>query len=519
MGAVLVPRPSLHSLRAPPCGSLRGKRILARISVDSRQYAAGKELLVATGEIADGRTRFDLVIIGDGAGSFTAARLVAAAGGDVLLVVPDGSIGNDDDEICLALFSEAARIRRRVQHASEFGVHTKLVGLELEALAASYLRASATQVRWRDAQRAALGISMVTGIVAACTATTAVVRRADGGELTVESKAFVLAPRTRRVPLPGLEFDRDRVLQVRDLLNLRRLPPVLTLIGSDAIGCSLSWALAELGIEVTFLVPGAEVIPDADTDVQHVVRRSLADANVVVMSGAAVVAGKRGNGMIVLEMENGKHLDVNGQVLVAGRCAPAWDGLFVDPLDRPLVDAELTDAGEQLEGAFEGWRAIVGAHTAECRSPVAAAEAARLVRNVLGGEAWPTGDRLLPTMVPIEPEIAYAGMSENAAHAAGREVLVQRIPFAGNGRARIIGATDGFVKLITERALDGGAGSLLGVHMAGPMVGEQLGQALLAIQWGATPGELADLVQPHPSLSEAFGEALLALAGRGLHAT
>ena len=90
-------------------------------------------------------------------------------------------------------------------------------------------------------------------------------------------------------------------------------------------------------------------------------------------------------------------------------------------------------------------------------------------------------------------------------------------PFIGNGRALIVGEPEGLVKVIAEKTADGKAGRILGVHMAGPWVTEQLGQAYLAVNWEATPEEIAQFIQPHPTLSETFGETVLALTGRGLH--
>ena len=123
----------------------------------------------------------------------------------------------------------------------------------------------------------------------------------------------------------------------------------------------------------------------------------------------------------------------------------------------------------------------------------------------------------VPWCIYTFPEVAFAGYSEEAAREAGFDVVTKKDPYGGNGRALIIGDAEGLVKVIAEKRPDGSAGRLLGVHMVGPWVTEQLGQGYLAVNWEATADEVAQFVQPHPSLSEIFGETMLALTGRGLH--
>ena len=96
--------------------------------------------------------------------------------------------------------------------------------------------------------------------------------------------------------------------------------------------------------------------------------------------------------------------------------------------------------------------------------------------------------------------------------------MVEKVPLGGNARAQIIGDADGLVKVIAAHEADGSTGPILGVHMVGPWVTEQLGQGYLAVNWEATPAEVGQYIQPHPTLSEVFGETVLALTGRGLHA-
>jgi dihydrolipoamide dehydrogenase len=148
---------------------------------------------------------------------------------------------------------------------------------------------------------------------------------------------------------------------------------------------------------------------------------------------------------------------------------------------------------------------------------VAFAESIVVVKSILGEPTAAVDYSRVPWAIYCHPEVAFAGMTEAGAKEAGLDVVVKKDPFGGNSRARIIGETEGMVKVIAEKRPDGSTGRILGVHMVGPWVTEQLGAGYLAVNWEATAEEVAQFIQPHPSLSETFGETVLALTGRGLH--
>jgi dihydrolipoamide dehydrogenase len=145
------------------------------------------------------------------------------------------------------------------------------------------------------------------------------------------------------------------------------------------------------------------------------------------------------------------------------------------------------------------------------------AEAIVVIKSILGEPVVPVDYSRVPWAIYCRPEVAYAGLTEDAAKTAGLSVVTKRDPFGGNSRARIIGETEGVVKVVAEQRPDGTTGRILGVHMAGPWATELLSAGYLAVNWEATPEEVAAFLQPHPSLSETFGETVLALTGRGLH--
>jgi len=140
------------------------------------------------------------------------------------------------------------------------------------------------------------------------------------------------------------------------------------------------------------------------------------------------------------------------------------------------------------------------------------AEAIVAVRDMLGEDLVPVDYGKVPWCIYCHPEVAFAGMTEQAARDAGHDVTVSKHSFNANSRAMIIGETEGLVKVIAAKG-----GPILGVHMVGPWVTEQLGEGWLSVNWEATPDDMGQLIHPHPTLSETFGETVLSLTGRGLH--
>jgi len=145
------------------------------------------------------------------------------------------------------------------------------------------------------------------------------------------------------------------------------------------------------------------------------------------------------------------------------------------------------------------------------------AEGMLAIRDILGEEPTPLDHLGTPWCIYCHPEVAFAGHTEASAIEAGFEVVTAKHRPVGNARAQIVGETEGLVKVIAERRPDGTGGRILGVHMVGPWVTEQLGQGYLAVNWEATVDEVAAFIQPHPTMSELFGETVMSLTGRSLH--
>ena len=188
------------------------------------------------------------------------------------------------------------------------------------------------------------------------------------------------------------------------------------------------------------------------------------------------------------------------------------DGTGVEVDERGFVKV-----GETCRTTVDGVWAIGDLIATPQLAHVGFAEAIVAIKDILGEGPVPVAYDKVPWAIYCKPEVAFAGHSEASAKEAGFDVVVSKHQYRGNSRAIIVGEPDGLVKIIAEKDADGKAGRILGVHMVGPWVTEQLGQGYLAVNWEATVDEVAEFIQPHPTLSELFGESVLALTGRGLH--
>jgi dihydrolipoamide dehydrogenase len=340
----------------------------------------------------------------------------------------------------------------------------------------------------------------------------------DAG-LEIVGRAVVLAAGSVPRTIPGLPVDGRTVVTSDEFLDLTAIPETVAVIGGGAIGCEFASLLSDLGAKVTIVEALDAILTGCDPEVAGVVHRSFRKRGIDLRTGAQVkgfVPRSSGVGG-VLHLGEGPEIEVDMVVVSVGRRARTeglvGDGTAVVIDERGFV---VTDRYQRTHEPGVWAVGDVVAGTPQL-AHVGFAEAIVAIRCMLGEPVVPVDYDRVPWAIYCHPEVAFAGLTEDQAKARGLAVVVKKDPMGGNSRAQIIGDTEGMVKIVAERAPDGSAGRILGVHMVGPWVTEQLGAGYLAVNWEATPNEVAQFIQPHPSLSETFGETMLALTGRGLH--
>jgi dihydrolipoamide dehydrogenase len=469
--------------------------------------------------------KFDLAIIGGGPGGYAAALYAGAAGLKVALVERDKVGGTCLHRGCIPAkeLLETAHVFRTVAEAKEFGV-------QADAPIVDFSISQARKQKIIDQLHKGLSGLLKsrkvttfegTGTLGANRTVTVSGGSADGTTFTADH--VILASGSAVRTIPGFDIDGKIVMTSDEVLAMDKLPQSAVVIGGGAIGCEFASMLSDLGAQVTVLEALPQMLTGCDTDVVDVVARSFRRRGIDVRTGVTVNGHTPGDGGTTVSFGEGEQVTADVVVMSVGR-RPVSDSLGLDDTAVEVNDRGFVEVDEYLQTAEPGVYAVGdlisvkgmnGPHPALAH--VGFAEAIIAVKHLLGEDPLPLDYTGVPWCIYCYPEVAFAGLSEQAAKAAGYDVVVSKHKFAGNGRAMIIGETDGMVKVIAEKTADGKAGRILGVHMVGPWVTEQLGAGYLSVNWEATPDDLAHLIQPHPTLTEMFGETVMSLTGRGLH--
>ncbi|HKS95167.1 MAG TPA: dihydrolipoyl dehydrogenase, partial [Terriglobia bacterium] len=342
------------------------------------------------------------------------------------------------------------------------------------------------------------------------------VTNTKGRTREIAARKIVLATGSEAKMLPGLTADSKTIFTNKEVLELKAIPKSIVIIGAGAVGVEFASIFHRFGTKVTLLEMLPRVVPLEDEEVSSQLERSFTKRGIQVRTQAKVErVTKSPRGVSVsYNTADGKNQTVDAEtLLVAVGRSPNTEGLGLEKtrvkLERGFVKVDpYMQTGEP--GVYAIGDIVAGspllAHVGEMEGIVAVTHAA-------GKPAEPINYQQVPNCTYCEPEISSVGLTERQARDAGYKVRVGKFPFSANSKAEILGAREGWVKMVSDETY----GEILGVHMIGPRVTEMIAEAVVAMRLEGTVEDLAHTIHPHPTLTEAVLEAAHATHDWAIH--
>ena len=455
----------------------------------------------------DAGTTADIVILGGGSGGYACALRASQLGLSVILIDKDKLGGTCLHRGCIPTKAllHAAEVADTTREAEAFGVHATLNGIDMakvnayrDGVVGRLYKGLQGLVKSRD-------VTFVEG-----TGRLVGPNAVEVNGTTYRGRAIVLATGSYARSLPGLAIS-GRIITSDQALDLDYVPRRAIVLGGGVIGVEFASIWRSFGTEVTIVEALPRLVPNEDEAASKALERAFRKRGIAMSLGVRFASAEQTSDEVTVRLEDGTTLTADLLLVAVGR-GPNAEGMgfaeqgvtmdrgwvIVDDRQRTSVPGifAVGDITPGLQLAHRGFQH--GIFVAE---------------EIAGLEPMPIADVNIPRVTYCEPEVASVGLTEAAAREQyGDEVSVYEYNLGGNGKSQILG-TAGFVKLVQRQD-----GPVVGIHLVGSRMGEQIGEAQLIVNWEATAADVADLIHAHPTQNEAMGEAHLALAGKPLHA-
>ena len=469
---------------------------------------------------------YDLVILGGGTGGYVAAIRAAQLGLKTAVVEKEKLGGTCLHKGCIPskALLRSAEVYRTALRGKEFGVDVKEVGLnfltvqERKNKIVSQLYKGVQFLLKKGKIQVYEGTGRILGpsIFSPVPGTISVEMNDGSDNEMLIPKNVLIATGSRPKSLNGLSVDGKSVLTSDDMLQLDKLPASILIVGGGVIGIEWASMLNDFGVEVTVIEYAKRIIPTEDEEISEEMLKLLkkkgirfaTDAKVLVESFVA----DEGHVSIQAEITGNKEEFSAEKMLVSVGRAANVEGIGIENTEIEVKDGFIStnDFFQTKETHIYAIGDCIGglqlAH-------VASHEGITAVEHMSEKKPEKIDYTLISKCIYSSPEAASVGLTEKQAMDAGFEVSIGKFPFSAVGKALIHGDADGFVKIVADKKTN----DILGVHMIGPHVTDLISEAGLARVLDATPWEVANTIHPHPSLSEAIGEAALAVNGLAIH--
>ena len=464
---------------------------------------------------------YDLIVIGGGPGGYVAAIRAAQLGLKTAIVEKRGALGGTCLNVgCIpskALLQSSHHYHMADTEFARHGIIAK-VSLDLKTMMGRKEKVvdDLTQGIEFLMKKNKIDYHVGEGQIAGAGQVTVKGPKKGAKKQILKTENILIATGSDVAPLPGAAIDEKQIVSSTGALSLKTVPKTLAVIGAGVIGLELGSVWSRLGAEVTVIEFLDHILPGMDGDLSKQMKRTLTKQGITFKLSTKVTGAKGGKGGVTLTAEpfaGGKKEKIKADVvLVAIGRRPYTENLGlkkagVEMDERGFIPVD-EDYQTNVEGIFAIGDVIGGlmlAHKAEDEGVVAA--------EIMAGQSGHIDYDAIPGIVYTWPEVAGVGKTEEQLKEAGVEYTVGKFPFTANSRARCIDDTDGFVKILADKATD----AVLGCHIVGPQAGDLIQEVVVAMELSASAEDIARICHGHPGLSEAVKEAALAAAKRAIH--
>jgi dihydrolipoamide dehydrogenase len=461
---------------------------------------------------------YDVIVLGSGPGGYVAAIRAAQLGLKTAIVEREllGGICLNWGCIPTKALLRSAEIMHYMQHAQDYGLAADNITADLDAVVkrsrgvASQLNKGVTGLMKKNKIAVHMGTGVLTGKGKLS------VTDKDGKKTELEAKNIILATGARARDLPNLPADGDKVWTYRHAMTPKEMPTKLLVIGSGAIGIEFASFYNDMGAEVTVVEMLDRIVPVEDADISAHLEKRLKKQGMTVLTGAKIdkISADASGVKATITAKDGKATDGQfSHVIVAIGIVPNTENLGLKELGVAMNDRGFLTTDATCKTNVEGLWAIGDITAPPWLAHKASHEGVIAAEAIAGKHPHAMDVRNIPGCTYCHPQIASVGLTEAKAKEAGYEVKVGNFPFIGNGKAIALGEAEGFVKTV----FDAKTGELLGAHMIGAEVTEMIQGYTIGKTLETTEAELIETVFPHPTISEAMHESVLAAFGRVIH--
>lgn len=458
---------------------------------------------------------FDVVVIGAGPGGYVAAIRASQLGLKTAIVEREhmGGICLNWGCIPTKAMLRSAEVFHLMHRAKEFGLKADGIGYDIDAVVkrsrgvAKQLSSGVSHLMKKNKVEVVMG-------EASLPAKGKVTVKTDKGTEELQAKNIILATGARARELPGLEADGKRVWTYKHALLPPHMPKKLLVIGSGAIGIEFASFYNTLGAETTVVEVMDRVLPVEDAEISAFAKKSFTKQGIKIMEKAMVKQLDRAADKVTAHIEAGGKAEKQDfdTVISAVGIVGNVEGLGLEALGVK-VDRTHVVTDEFCRAGVEGLYAIGDIAGAPWLAHKASHEGVMVAELIAGKHAHPVKPESIAGCTYCHPQVASVGYTEAKAKELGYDIKVGRFPFIGNGKAIALGDAEGMIKTI----FDAKTGELLGAHMVGPEVTEMIQGYVVGRQLETTEEDLMNTVFPHPTISEAMHESVLAAYDRALH--